>query len=304
MNLSFLHVFSLMMMLNRILAALIGQISNASLLIAPINTTINATTCNECLCNMIRSSEILSLNCFQTTVNQVTCPMFTQYTYTVALAYRVESSSNSTFYFQQLPPEFPTTTVSITTATGQRSWRFGVITQLGDAIVGLYNTTAGASTGATNGRYSGANETPPYAIDGLTGTKYLNFGGSGDFYKTVPNAGVGTGFYVTPNISDISIATGLRFATANDAAGRDPLSVTLEGTNSTNLDLGSSWTLIYSGPTGINPTADPGRMIFAPQQNFSNRIPFRSYRLLITAQRANEWAVQYAEAAIIGLAYV
>ena len=41
-----------------------------------------------------------------------------------------------------------------------------------------------------------------------------------------------------------------------------------------------------------------------PQQNFANTIPFRSYRLLITSQRADAWAVQYAEAEIIGLAYV
>ena len=139
MTFSSLHVFSLMMTWNKILAILIGKISNVSLVIVPINTTINTTTCNECICNMFRSPEILSLNCFQTNSNQVMCTMFTNDTYTSAVNYRLERNGNSTFYFRQLPVE-----LSTTTTTHQRSWIPGAITRSGDPIVGLYNTTAGA----------------------------------------------------------------------------------------------------------------------------------------------------------------
>ncbi len=118
--------------------------------------------------------------------------------------------------------------------------------------------------------------------------------------------GVGTGFYVTPSISNASIAIGFLFATANDCSYRDPITVTLEGINATTtaaLNLDSSWTLIYSGPTGIDPITTPPPMTYVPQQNFSNIMAFSSYRLLITSQRnltAN--AVQYSESQILGYA--
>ena len=169
--------------------------------------------------------------------------------------------------------------------------------------MGLYNTSAGQSTGASNGRYSGPAEIPDKAIDGSLGTKYLNFGFQGYNGAVLLNPGVGTGFYVTPTISNTSVATSLLFATANDHPDRDPLTITLEGTNATSsgaLNLGSSWTLIYSGPTGIDPVTTPARSMYVPQQNFSNTIPYCSYRLLVTSQRNLSDAVQYAEAQIIG----
>ncbi|CAF4562773.1 unnamed protein product [Rotaria sp. Silwood2] len=148
------------------------------------------------------------------------------------------------------------------------------ITNLDDIIVGLYSTSAGQSTGGANGVYSTVSEQPPKA-----------------------------GFFVVPSISNASVAVAIRFATANDFPNRDPITVTLEGTNVTTIEalhLGSSWTLIYSGPTGINSTTAPARSRYVPQQNFSNTIAFRSYRLLITSQRGLADCVQYAEAQILG----
>jgi hypothetical protein len=49
------------------------------------------------------------------------------------------------------------------------------ITRAGDSIIGLYNTSAGQSTGACNGSYSGPAEMPDKAIDGSLASKYLNF---------------------------------------------------------------------------------------------------------------------------------
>ena len=176
-------------------------------------------------------------------------------------------------------------------------------TRVGDPITGLYNTTADESTGGYNGMYSSPSETPPYAIDGLVSTKYLNYGSTGSIGAVVYQPGAGTGFYITPTVSNVSVACALLFATANDNPQRDPLTVTMEGTNVTAtaaLNLGSSWTLIYSGSTGLDPTIAPNRTTYGIQQNFSNTIPYSSYRLLVTSQRANSCCTQYSEVQIMG----
>jgi len=176
--------------------------------------------------------------------------------------------------------------------------RFIIITRPGDTIIGLYNTTAGGSTGGKNGSYSADTEYPEKAIDNSTETKYFNYGTFVNRNSNRPNAGVGTGFYVTPSISNASLVVALRFATGNDLEQRDPLTVTLEGTNSTSLDIGSSWTLIYNGSTGLE--SDPGRKSYGVQQNFTNTIRCASYRLLVTSQRGMHIGVQYSEVEIIG----
>ena len=162
--------------------------------------------------------------------------------------------------------------------------------------MGIYSTTAGGSTGGSNGMYSTTAEQPPSAIDSNVNTKYLNFGGGS-------SSGIDSGFYVIPTISSTSIARALLFATANDVPDRDPLTVTLEGSHVSSgsaLDLGTSWTLIYSGPTGIDPTVDPGRTLYVAQQSFANMVAYASYRILVTSKRGSVNCVQYAEAQIIG----
>jgi hypothetical protein len=176
-----------------------------------------------------------------------------------------------------------------------------IITQAGDNSVGVYNTTASGSTGGKDGMYSTVHsEDPSKAIDNLPSTKYFNYGLTGSIITMADAPGVGTGFYITPAISNASIAVSLRFATGNDFSNRDPLTVTLEGTNHNTLDDGSSWVLIYNGLTGINSTGDPGRQQYVPQQTFSNTIAYKSYRLLVTSQRGPEHGVQYSEFQIIG----
>lgn len=178
------------------------------------------------------------------------------------------------------------------------------ITELGDFIVPIFNTTAGQSTGGYNGIVV-AVEGVEKAIDDSLNTKYLNFGrpfGNG-IYAPTSYPGVGTGFIVTPSRNIASVACGILFATANDAPERDPLTITLEGSGVTTiaaLNSGSSWTLIYNGSTGMNLSTIPPRMIYVTQQNFSNTIRYRSYRLLVTSQRGISNSVQYAEAHIIG----
>ena len=139
-----------------------------------------------------------------------------------------------------------------------------------------------------------SDEYPARAIGNSTETKYLNFGAN----LLPQTSGTDTGFYVTPSISNASLVVALRFATGNDLEQRDPLTVTLEGTNSTSLDIGSSWTLIYNGSTGLE--SDPGRKRYGVQQSFTNTIRYASYRLLVTSKRGIAYAVQYSEVQIIG----
>ena len=195
------------------------------------------------------------------------------------------------------------TTTSKTASTTTTTARPVVnITAASDFIVAVFNTSAGRSTGGYNGTF-GASEDADNAIDGLLNTKYINFASVGPSSSVVDGPGVDTGFIITPRRSNASVANALQFATANDAPERDPLTVTLEGTNVTGIPAfssGASWTLIYNGSTGIDPITPPSRSTYVARQNFSNSIAYRSYRLLITSKRNQSNSVQYAEANIIG----
>jgi hypothetical protein len=293
-------LFNILMKINTILLLLylqpilhsqalpLGLIHNATLIMATNMSTVHASACHACVCGMFSSNWIVSLNCFRVNSSRVQCDLFSNASYTTALSYSMQNSSNGSFYFRQLPPSIVTPRALV------------ILTSAGDPITGLYNTTAGEATGAKDGRYSGSHENPPKAIDRNITTKYFNHGGRGGYGTPVVAPGVGTGFYVTPRASNASVAVALRFATANDRVARDPLGVTLEGTNATNLDLGSSWRLIYNGSTGISVTPILSRLTYGIQQNFSNTVAYRSYRLLITAQRGTDDAVQYSEVEIIG----
>jgi len=151
------------------------------------------------------------------------------------------------------------------------------VTAPGNPIVGVAATLGSAtSTLATVGTVPNFNnypaaEAPPNAIDNLLTTKYLNF------------QQTGAGFIVTP--SALSTLSGVRFATGNDAAERDPFTITIEGTNSPNATttLNSSWTTIYNGVSGL--ATDPGRDTFGATVSFTNALQFASYRVLIQTVR-------------------
>ncbi|CAF1366403.1 unnamed protein product, partial [Didymodactylos carnosus] len=176
------------------------------------------------------------------------------------------------------------------------------ITNYADAIVGVCNTQAGGNSspvtqGGGNCQYYNANQSPMAAIDDILSTKYLNFG-SATSSTTSPVAGVGTGFYVTP-VNGATLLSGIVFVTADDYPARDPLTITVEGSNnlSSSLTLGSSWTLMYNGSTGLD--TDPGRNTYGIFQAISATISYTSYRVLITSQRGTEDSVQYSEAHLI-----
>ncbi len=113
-----------------------------------------------------------------------------------------------------------------------------------------------------------AGEPPPKALDGDSGTKYLNF------------AGPSTGFIVTPAAA--TTVQSFTLTTANDAEGRDPATWKLWGTNDpvTSVDnstgLAENWTLIGEGTVSL-PAA---RYTLGPVVSVSNSTAYASYRML------------------------
>jgi hypothetical protein len=111
-------------------------------------------------------------------------------------------------------------------------------------------------------------EPPQKALDGDSGTKYLNF------------AGPLTGFIVTPAAA--AMVQSFTLTTANDAEGRDPTSWKLWGTNDpiTSVDnstgLAENWTLIDEGTVGL----PSDRFTVGPVVSVNNDTEYSSYRML------------------------
>lgn len=132
----------------------------------------------------------------------------------------------------------------------------------GDAIIAV------DSDPKTNSRYP-PGEAPPNALDGNSGTKYLNFGGPL------------TGFIVTPSGAATTVQS-FTITTANDAEGRDPASWRLYGTNDAissaehSTGLLETWALIGSGPVSL----PASRFTTGPVVSVSNSTAYSSYRML------------------------
>jgi hypothetical protein len=156
--------------------------------------------------------------------------------------------------------------------------------------------TATASTaGSAAGQFPG-NQTPSLAVDQDASTKYLNFGNAGGASTT---KGVGTGFYFRAAAGP-TLVTGVQVATANDFPTRDPLTVSIEGTNATNnFTAGATWTLIADN-VNLGIDADPGRQTFGPVTRFANTTAYTSYRVIVRSQRGADTAEQYAEMNLVG----
>ncbi|HVE17265.1 MAG TPA: glycoside hydrolase family 95 protein [Chthoniobacterales bacterium] len=122
--------------------------------------------------------------------------------------------------------------------------------------------------------------------------------GSKHFIKAAP--GETPGFVITPSIGE-SVLTKFRFATGNDAPARDPITVTIEGSNDAHaLEAGNkSFTPLYQGPAGLD--TDPGRSGWGAWIAVPNTRSFKSYRVLVTKARGVADGVQYAEVAFVGI---
>jgi hypothetical protein len=168
----------------------------------------------------------------------------------------------------------------------------------------LWNTTAGSDNtisapGSSVGDFF-ASEMPEYAFDQVVTTKYTNFGVCSAPSPPASICGTNTGLFLTLR-RGASLLLAFRFSTGNNFPDRDPLTVTIEGSNqpTSSLILGAEWTLIYNGSTGLD--SDPGRYSFGVLQNLtSNTVWYTSYRLLITSKRGLDTSVQYGEIELLG----
>ena len=110
-----------------------------------------------------------------------------------------------------------------------------------------------------------------------------------------------TGLYWT-TISPYSsiLVTAFRLAAATSLYPRDPLTITIEGSNVTytNLHLGSSWHLIYTGSSGLGNATTPGTWGALKQVTNTNR--YCSFRVLATSKRGSDVAVQFFEIQLHG----
>ncbi|CAF3478674.1 unnamed protein product [Adineta steineri] len=166
----------------------------------------------------------------------------------------------------------------------------------------IWNTKAGKNSNLTSIGYGKGqmppNETISNIIDRNIYTKYTSFGSSSaDVISR--RSGLNTGFYMILNTS-ICIVTGFQFTTAISQPKRDPIMITLEGSNADNssLTFGTSWTLIYNGSSGLE--IDPGRGKVGSLQILNNSQPYRSYRMLVISKREIESGVHYSEFALYG----
>ncbi|CAF0880727.1 unnamed protein product [Adineta steineri] len=193
-----------------------------------------------------------------------------------------------------------TTTTESTSTTTTTPPLFYI--SLNESVNGIWNTTVGGdSTASVNGTSAGnyvTGEEPNAAFDRNTSTKYTSFGSCSIGVPSI-ECGINTGLYITPQ-SGAFLITGLRFCTGNDYPERDPLTVSVEGSNHTlALTFGTSWTLIYNGTTGLD--VDPGRATCGVTQLFlNNPNSYLSYRILLSSKRGIDYVLQYSEIELLG----
>ena len=137
----------------------------------------------------------------------------------------------------------------------------------GDPVLAIHQATVSSS--------SPGGEQAPNAIDGNSGTKYLNFGEDD------------SGFIVTPSIGPQTIVHSFTITTANDATERDPASWELYGTNDPitseahSRGITENWVLIDSGTIDL-PLA---RFTTSDFIAVDGNTPYSSYRLTFPSVR-------------------
>jgi hypothetical protein len=118
-------------------------------------------------------------------------------------------------------------------------------------------------------------EDPPKAIDGMVGTKYLNFGHSG------------SGLIVTPSAA--TPVESFQITTANDSPGRDPATWELYGYNgalaspTNSSGLFEAWTLIDSGSVALpgDPTINNDqRGVVGPLVDVDTAAGYQHYKIV------------------------
>lgn len=168
------------------------------------------------------------------------------------------------------------------------------------SIQAIWNTTAGRNSftavSGSSGYGTYAPDNPPSNLfDNSTSTRYVSRGNV--LRGNSVNAGINTGFYLT--VADCqAVLTGFSFFADANRSDRDPITVTVEGSNSADLTKGTSWDLLYSGPTGLRTTS---RTSEGDRQTVNNSNSYLSYRFLVTGRRSDSTDyVSYSEVRLYG----
>ena len=162
-----------------------------------------------------------------------------------------------------------------------------VFEYLSDDITGVGDTVRGVPN---DGDWPAA-ETPDLAIDDNTATKFLHFKGFSE----------PTGIQITP-LAGASIVTGVSFATANDAAERDPVAFELYGSNDS---IDGPYTLIATGDI-VDFAQETAWPRFTKNETpivFDNSVAYTHYQVLFPAVRdpGSANSMQIAEIELIGV---
>ena len=170
------------------------------------------------------------------------------------------------------------------------------------SIAALWNTVAGGSSSIAYEAVSGlgtyyTGQSPDNVFDGKSNSIYSSRGSPGS--GNVSTAGLNTGFHFTIAQCQPTLVQ-FRIATTTGGADRDPMTMTIEGTNCANLTSCSSWTLLYNGTTGL--ASITARQTFGPLQTITNPQSFTGYRFLMTSKRnnGNSIFVSYSEVELYG----
>jgi hypothetical protein len=167
------------------------------------------------------------------------------------------------------------------------------------SIFGVWNTFAGgANTLATENPsgigtyYTGQN--PDNLIDSSLTSRYSSRGSSTGSDAT---AGLNTGFFASvPQC--LPTLVGFRLINAYPNIERDPLTLTVEGTNCDIVIACTNWTLLYNGSSGLE---NMGNVLdYGEFQSIWNNVTYRSYRFLMTSKRNISSFVSYGGVQLFG----
>jgi hypothetical protein len=163
-----------------------------------------------------------------------------------------------------------------------------------DAITALKATTKGTPNVISTSPDFGSGQSASTLIDGNLSSKYFNTAQDGTYAK-----GVNTGFVITPAMGARTI-NGFQIAAGNDSPNRDPLMITIEGSNATDAGTsgGNGFVTLWEGVSGLS--ADPGRSTWGTRVSFWNTTAYRTYRVLVTQTRNNTDGAQYSEVRLFG----
>ena len=167
-------------------------------------------------------------------------------------------------------------------------------------IYAVYNTIAGGSNTLATSATAGAGtyrttDTPDNLFDDNIKTRYSSQGNSTSGNNAY--AGLNTGFYAT--IAQCQpVLIGFRFANGYPYPAREPLRVTVEGTNCADVQYCTNWTLLYNGTTGLDVQVD--NYTYGEYQSIPNSNVYKSYRFLVINKRNSSNYVTYNEVQLFG----